>query len=447
MLRRTIGIDLAISAAQVAQVFDDGVAVGKPLRFRLTAEELKKFVTAVTRDVPPDVPIKALMEPTGMAWFPVACWLARAGVEVIRVKGQRVKALRRYLSEHAKTDLADANVLGALPTFGARSLEPVHIPSPAHHALQRLTKQRHRYQTLRCASKRRLLDLIRWACPALESVLPDVTTRLALAVLAEYFDPHTVLKARRERRRRFLATHAAGNHPTSGPFIEALVVSLKEAARCTLALHEDRVDFESLQFEIKQEVDLVRQFNEHVKQLEQRAQVLYQTLHPSDALRTIPGIGPTLAPLLVGVLANPRRFRNERHLRGFCGLFPTTSASGGVERPGQRITKSGSDRIKRALYLAADVARKVDPDLAAVYWRMMVRKGHHHKQALCAVATRLVSRIHRVLKTGEPYILRGPNGQEFSVAEAKRLVVERFTVSEDIRRTRRRHVVAASSIA
>ncbi len=40
------------------------------------------------------------MEPTGMAWFPVATWLAEAGVEVIRVKGQRVKALRKYLSEY-----------------------------------------------------------------------------------------------------------------------------------------------------------------------------------------------------------------------------------------------------------------------------------------------------------------------------------------------------------
>ena len=48
------------------------------------------------------------MEPTGMSWFPVALWLKQAGIKVIRVKGQRVRALRRYLSEHTKTDAADA---------------------------------------------------------------------------------------------------------------------------------------------------------------------------------------------------------------------------------------------------------------------------------------------------------------------------------------------------
>ena len=57
------------------------------------------------------------MEPTGMSWFPVAHRLADAGAEVARVKGKRVKALRRYLSEHAKTDLADAQVLAAMPGF------------------------------------------------------------------------------------------------------------------------------------------------------------------------------------------------------------------------------------------------------------------------------------------------------------------------------------------
>ena len=73
---------------------------------------------AITAGVPAGTPIQAVMEPTGMAWFPVARWLNGSGVEVIRVKGQRVKALRTYLSEHAKTDLADAHLLGAMPSIG-----------------------------------------------------------------------------------------------------------------------------------------------------------------------------------------------------------------------------------------------------------------------------------------------------------------------------------------
>lgn len=223
----------------------------------------------------------------------------------------------------------------------------------------------------------------------------------------------------------------------SGPFIDSLVEKLKAAAEETIELHGDSVDFTALQFEVAQEVEHLRLWDRHVRAIEREVEQIYQRVHPSDALRSIPGIGATLAPLLIGVLGYAKRFRNEDHIRGFCGMFPTRSSSGGIEKPGQRLTKSGSDRVKRALYIAADVARKIDPDLAAVYWRLMVNKGHHHKQAICAVATRLINRIYRVLKTGEPYVLRDQEGNSISVQEGKRIVAAQFKVPLEVRQSRR----------
>jgi transposase len=439
MIKRTIGIDLAIRGDQVAQIFDDGKPVGKPIRFRLTSESLTSFVQKVTADLPPGATIQALMEPTGMSWFPIAVWLARAGAEAIRVKGKRVKALRRYLSEHAKTDNSDAHTLGAMPSYGSPTFDPVHIPSPKQHALQRLTKQRARYQDAICCSKRRLLDLIRWACPALEAVLPDLRTRLSLALLGHFLDPNAVLGARRSTLARFIGTNASGNHPHSGPFVDQLIDRLKMAARETLALHRNAIDFTDLQFEVRHEVDQCIRLLDAVAELDKRIDALYRELHPTDALRSIPGVGLHLAPILLGMLHTVDRFRGERHVRGFCGLFPTRSASGGVERPGQQLTKAGNDRIKKALFLAADTARKIDPQLAKVYWRLMVQKGHHHKQALCAVATRLVNRIFCVLKSGRPYVLQDDTGAPIGIAQAKAVILERFTVPADIRSGRCRN--------
>ncbi|MCW2239682.1 transposase [Azospirillum canadense] len=133
----------------------------------------------------------------------------------------------------------------------------------------------------------------------------------------------------------------------------------------------------------------------------------------------------------------------KAHLRGFCGLVPKRSASGGVERPGQKLTKSGHDRIKRALYLAADTARRVDPQLAEVDWRLMVHKGHHHRQALCAVANRLVNRILSVLRSGRSYGLRGLEGEPITVAQGRQIIAARFSVPAAIRGSRRRQRVAA----
>jgi transposase len=201
------------------------------------------------------------------------------------------------------------------------------------------------------------------------------------------------------------------------------------------------VDFTYLQLEVALEIDRLRLLEAQISKLSREIAVLYDKLHPSDALRTIPGIGETLAPLVLGVLHETRRFAGLHQLRGFCGLFPRINSSGGANQPGQSITQSGNNRIKRALYLAADAARRIDPGLAEVYWRLMVRKGHHHKQALCAVATRLVNRIGKVLRTGKAYELRDTEGKPITVAEGRSIVIERFSIPKEIRDARRRHRV------
>jgi transposase len=307
MTRRTIGIDLAIRGDQVAQIFEDGHPVGKPIRFRLDPASLDAFVTRATEGLSPGATIEALMEPTGMSWFPVAHRLADAGVSVVRVKGQRVRALRRYLSEHVKTDLADAHVLAAMPRFGGPGFDPVHIPAAKSHALQRLTKQRGRYQDAVAGATRRLLDLVRWASPGLEAVLPELRTRLSLALLRSWFDPAAVVKARRSTLTRFIARSASGNHPHSGPFVETLVDGLKRAARDAFALHGRHVDFIQLQAEVAFEVDIIMHHLEAISGLERRIAALYAEIHPSDALRTIPGIGPHLDPRKPGWPFRPTR--------------------------------------------------------------------------------------------------------------------------------------------
>ena len=439
MGQRTIGIDLAIRGDHVARIFDDGRPHAKPIRFRLTSDSLSGLVAKFRDGLPAGSTITAVMEPTGMSWFPVARWLEQAGIKAIRVKGQRVRALRRYLSEHTKTDAADAYVLGAIPLFGGVPVDPVYVPNADRHALQRLTRQRERLEEEVATIKRRLIDLVRWASPAIEAVLPDFRTNLAMGILHDMFNPADVIKARRTTLLGLVAKHASGNHPHTGPFADKLVDGLKAAAIETRRLHGTAVNFELLQLEVAVEIDRMRLLESQLGKLGREIEMLYSKLHPSDALRTIPGIGDALAPLVLGVLHEARRFAGLHQLRGFCGLFPRTNSSGGADQPGQSITQSGNNRIKRALYLAADAARRIDPGLAEVYWRLMVRKGHHHKQALCAVATRIVNRIGKVMRTGEPYELRDHAGKPISVAQGRAIVAEQFSIPVEIRNARRKH--------
>ena len=137
---------------------------------------------------------------------------------------------------------------------------------------------------------------------------------------------------------------------------------------------------------------------------------------------------PSMSPSVILTTSAPETILLSR-LNGWPVCSPTDASP-----TSSRMATHGSG----PMWIAADAARRIDPGLAEVYWRLMVRKGHHHKQALCAVATRLVIRIGKVLRTGAGYELRDTDGTPISVAQGKAIVVERFSIPSEIRNARRK---------
>ncbi len=121
-------------------------------------------------------------------------------------------------------------------------------------------------------------------------------------------------------------------------------------------------------------------------------------------------------------------------------MIPGSQQSGESEAQGLHITQAGPDLVKKYAYLAAEVARLHDPQLAAIYYDQMVHKGKHYNQAICACSTHLLDRVWVVVSEDRPYELRDVEGRPVTVAEAQRIIAERYTVPEEVRRRNsRRH--------
>lgn len=99
---------------------------------------------------------------------------------------------------------------------------------------------------------------------------------------------------------------------------------------------------------------------------------------------------------------------------------------------GLGITKAGPARAKRALYQAAQAARRYDPQLAAVYFRQMVDYGKTHKQAMGTVMSHLASGIYTDLKEDRPYRLMDMDGRPITIQESRQIIKERYTVTQEI---------------
>ena len=427
---RTIGIDLAVTAAHMAVVVDDmGDFVTPVLSFGSHWEEILHLVARAREGVEEDHPLQAVMEPTGMAWFNVAVPLSRLGVTVYLVNGRKVAALRRYFKQHAGSDRISAQVLAKLPLVDAESLYPLVIPTPVQLACQRGCKEDDRLQTLSTAIQNRLMDTDRFAWPGLKQVLPDSFGPAARLIRTDWYDPARVIEAGSERLTQVFAA-------VVGPKDDLRwVPDLVQLAIEVLMLYgTEALDYTRLQEEVRRDQDLLTVAErQQAAVMQDTVRPLYRQLHPSGHLETLYGVGAKGAPVYASFIGQADRFVDNRHFRGWHGLVPDSRQSGESEAKGLRISKAGPDLIKKFGFMGADVARRYDPQIAAIYYDQMVNKGQHHTQAVCACATHLLDRILVVLREDRPYELRDVDGTPVTPAQAKAIIAKRYHVPEEVR--------------
>lgn len=112
-------------------------------------------------------------------------------------------------------------------------------------------------------------------------------------------------------------------------------------------------------------------------------------------LRTHYGIGPLTGLCLVHTLECPERFANSRKVTAYVGFDPVEDSSGQRRRIGS-ISKQGSRLLRFYLVEAGQIAIRQDQDLARVYQRVLIRRGH--AKAKVAIGRRLLVRAFIMLR-------------------------------------------------
>lgn len=132
------------------------------------------------------------------------------------------------------------------------------------------------------------------------------------------------------------------------------------------------------------------------------------TAHPSleeQLIDSIPGFGTTLAAIVHHELGDISRFKNSRSVIAYAGLDPRVIQSGTMLNTHGRLTKRGSTELRHALFIAANVAVRWEPELKQYYQKKRAQ-GHTHIAVLCMVSRKLLYRICAVLKEKRTYIPR-----------------------------------------
>jgi transposase len=456
---RAVGIDLGITSLHKAVIVDsEGRQVGKVISFDSSLQGYDKLLEASLpgkdaqmkdaqmKDA--QMKVKFIMEPTSTSWIGLSAYLISQGHEVYLITPQKSADLRRFYHRHSKSDRIDAKVIAKLPIVDPEGLNPLQVSGPDTYSLYRLSLEREQLVRENEGDKKRIKAIFNMAVPQLSQAMGSWQFSLsANAFLKEYANPFEVARLGLDRLREFLEVHS---HGSLNPDLPQKIFDACQSA-CQLygkiqAAGQMPFDYEQIQRQVRRKVEAIQYRQEQIKQTEKEMADYYSKVDPQKALQSVKGFGLVIASALIGALGNVGRFRNAKAIVAYCGFAPRKKQSGNTDQQGMPLTKAGKRIVKKYLYLAGEVGRQYDPQLASIYFRLR-KAGKPHTKAMGAVAAHMATRAYAVLKrvyqTPQPkevkeksaqaiqYELRDLNGKSITPQKAREIIQQKYQLPKN----------------
>lgn len=416
-----IGIDAAVVANHRVAIRG---AVVEDFGVPTTLAGLAKLTERLT----PHAGSLAVAEATAMSWLSLGVAVQDAGCDLALIEARHSARLRSAVAGRNKTDVIDADMLASCAElFG---LGPYRLPSAEQLALRRAVARRHRGVVEAHGADCRLWSLANWAFPDVWRAAKG-SHALVAALLGQWPHLESLARARTASIARLCVTHLRAPDPTRR------AERIRQAAVGWVTFWRGRVDLDALAWETVELLADKERAEAKISRAGAQAIARWQAGWGADELLcSVPGVGPIVAATIRAWFGEATQFPTGKHAAAFVGLNPSNWESGLMASPSRPLTKEGPPELRLGFYLAANIARRHDPQLAAFYWRLMVERGHNHVKATSAVARKLVTRVWSTLNRGEPYEMRDVDGAPVDWDSATRLA-GKWTVPEDVRRRAR----------
>lgn len=376
----TVGIDIGGRSHAVARCRDGKLRADREI-LRVSQSRVGFAALDVWLERQPEPLDLVTMESSGHYWMPLASHLRRREVPVAVVNPLAAKYFAKSRLARTKSDPADAR---SLAEMGMRDqpvvrdpLAGVELRQAARFAMTLVSEQAKVCQ--------RLIRLVDLGFPELGELFDDPTCRTARAVLRIAPTAHA---ATRRRTSTLANANAAPGHRRLGL---AKAERLQAAATTSIAVPE-------LEAEVAFEVDLLLdQYDLLERQIEAADRRVGALLDGETArrLRTIPGVGPAIAAILIAEIGDIERFTDFDQLLAYAGVHPAERSSGkkgSNPETAWHMSKAGNSHLRAAAYRMAVVGVAHNPVIAAHYARKraagkskMNALGHCMRKALSIV--------------------------------------------------------------
>ncbi|WP_254438207.1 IS110 family transposase [Paenibacillus sp. DCT19] len=331
-----------------------------------------------------------VLEATGHYHRAWVSYLERSGYTCYIVNPLQSKRAKGTQLRKVKTDAVDAWHLAEMYYRG--DVKPHRTWEETFTELQHLTRQHEFVTGIFVQAKLNSRALLEQVFPAYEQVFYNLFSLTSLQVLSR------CLEGTMENWDEVIEEGSRKSH--SKRWVSEKVKTLEDVLCDWRETRRSSSQSKALLGMVTLLLTMVRQLEDLERQMEDVAVSLPEV----ELVKSIPGIGTKLAAAIVAEMGDVRQFNDAKQLVAFAGLDPGIFSSGKFTATSTRITKRGSKRLRRSLYLAVQCGiRKSANAKICAYYEKKRKEGKPYKVVVIACANKLLHHIFAILQKGEPY--------------------------------------------
>jgi transposase len=298
-------------------------------------------------------------------------------------------ALQRGL--RAKTDRIDAVTIARVLLSG--EARRGYVPTEMVATYRELVRVHSQLSDEVARYKNEIQALLSVLFPEFTQVFVDPCRSTALALLKLYPTAQALAAAGVEvlaAKLHELSPHHYGQHTA-----EQLVQLAQQSSSSSLATTARSTALKIL-------CDQVEHTQANLAQLEKELDRLLAHDEAVAGLTSAPEFGRKTLAVLRAELGDVTRFRRTDQVVAYAGLDLEVKQSG--KWKGQaKLSKRGSGRLRRVLYLAAVRSVRLQESAFGAYYHRLLARGMKARDALMAVMRKMLIVAYHVLRTGEAY--------------------------------------------
>ncbi|WP_028390654.1 IS110 family RNA-guided transposase [Bacillus cihuensis] len=399
-----VGLDISKGESQVQAFLDKGKPYRKSFKVSHTLEGLGlllEFLDHVQKETGQKPPV--ILEATGHYQTSVVQYLDERGYLLIIINPLISYKAKSSSLRKVKTDAVDAYLLCEL--YYKEELEPYKKRGIQLLNLRNLTRQHENITGVMIQTKLQFQAVLDQVFPEYRGVFGDLYSVVSLLTLQEFPSSEDILKASNETISNKIKELCKSR---SIRWANEKTLKLKEAA--TRNPFEKTV-YQSHILSLGMYINIILQYKEHLSRLESEIDALAKEIEEYNIIKSIPGIGEKITATIISEIGEIDRFNHPKKLVAFAGVDPSVFESGKFRATQNRITKRGSSRLRRALYMAVccairDCRKKKTTDeilprnkRMREYYDKKREEGKPFKVAIIACVNKLLHWIFALLKS------------------------------------------------